>query len=86
MGCSPVNWQNAQAELLRQLSPEVGRFVLLALQRLEAENVFDAPGVIHGVVRAMRVADSDVIRQAAPHAGELLKRAFAPCPASALGV
>ncbi len=66
-----------QEEMLRQLSPEVGRFVLLALRSLEQENVFDAPGVISGVLRQMRMADSDVIRSATARAERLLKATFA---------
>ncbi|HLN64246.1 MAG TPA: hypothetical protein VK464_22220 [Symbiobacteriaceae bacterium] len=66
-----------QEEMLRQFSPEVGRFVLLALRSLEQENVFDAPGVISGVLRQMRMADSDVIRSATARAERLLKATFA---------
>lgn len=68
-----MSWNHRQDEVMQQLSPEVGRFVRQALRSLERENVFDAPGVISGVLRQMRVADSDVIRGAAPRAEALLK-------------
>lgn len=64
-------------EVVRQLSPEVSRFVLLALYSLEKENVFDAPGVIGGVLNQMRVADSDVIRGATRRTERVLTNAFA---------
>lgn len=63
-------------EWLQQLSPEVGRFVLVALRSLEQENVFDAPGVISGVLRQMRGADSALIRGATGRTERLLKITF----------
>ncbi len=80
-----MNWQTTEEEWIRQLSPEIGRFVYLTLCRLERENVFDAPGVIYGVLRAMRIADSDAIRRAAPHTERLLMQALAPRRVCALG-
>lgn len=64
-------------DVIRQLSPEVSRFVLLALHSLEKQNVFDAPSVIGGVLHQMRVADSDVIRSATGRAERVLKNAMA---------
>lgn len=72
-----MNWTRRQDELRQHLSPEVARFVLQALRLMEQENVFDAPGVISGVLRQMRVADSDVIRGAAIRTEKLLKTGFA---------
>lgn len=65
-----MNWLE---ETFRELSPEVTRFVQQALVRLEGENVFDAPGVISGIIRQMRGSDSTVIRAAAPRTERLLK-------------
>lgn len=64
-------------EVVRQLAPEVSRFVLLALYAMERENVFDAPSVIGGVLGQMRVADSDVIRSATGRTERVLKNALA---------
>jgi len=72
-----VNWRKRQEEAIGELAPDVGRFVRMVLVDLEHENVFDAPGVISGVLRKMRVADSDVIRGAASRTERLLKTAFA---------
>lgn len=80
-----MNWETRQEELLGQLPPAVRHFVRMTLARLEQENVFDAPGVIHGVLQAMRVADADVIRRAVPETEWLLHRAFSPRPARPLG-
>lgn len=80
-----MNWQARQEELLSQLAPEVRRFIWLTLARLERENVFDAPGVIRGVVQAMRVADSDVIRRAVPQTEGVLRRLFALARVRPLG-
>ncbi len=63
-------------EVIRELSPEVAGFVRQALALLEQENVFDAPGVISGVLRQMRLADSADIRGAATRTENLLRRAF----------
>jgi hypothetical protein len=70
-------WKLQQIAVQQQLSPEVAGFVLLALRSLEEENVFDAPGVISAVVRRMRGADSDVIRNATGRTERLLKTTFA---------
>lgn len=72
-----MNWLRQKDELARHLAPEVARFVLLALRHLEQENVFDAPSIISGVVRQMRVADSDVIRRASGRTERLLKSTLA---------
>jgi len=69
-----MNWLE---EALQELSPEVARFVQQALARLEGDNVFDAPGVISGVIRQMRGSDSHVVRAAAPRAERLLKAGLA---------
>jgi hypothetical protein len=79
-----MNWMR-QDQLNQHLSPEVVRFVMLALRKLEQENVFDAPGVISGVLRQMRVADSDVIRNATGRAERLLARAFSHGGAQRMG-
>ncbi len=71
-----MSWILRQGRLMQQLAPEVRRFVVLALYRLERENVFDAPGVISGVLRQMRTAQSARIRQAAGRTEMLLKEAF----------
>lgn len=63
--------------LIGHLSPEVGRFVLQGLRQLEQENVFDAPGVINGIVSKMRSAESALIRSAAAQIESLLRQAFA---------
>lgn len=63
--------------LIGHLSPEVGRFVLQGLRQLEQENVFDAPGVIAGIVCKMRSADSALIRSAAVRTEFLLRQTFA---------
>ncbi|MGE5673371.1 MAG: hypothetical protein ACM3XM_05740 [Mycobacterium leprae] len=63
-------------ELLACLSPVVARYVRQALRHMEQQNVFDAPGVIGGVVAQMRVAESDVIRSAADRTEYLLRLAF----------
>ena len=68
---------SAKDELVRHLPPEVARFVLQALRGLEQENVFDAPGVISGILRQMRIADSDLIRSAAGRTETILKKTFA---------
>jgi hypothetical protein len=73
-----MGWLHRHHEVLGRLSPEVARFVWQALLLLEQENVFDAPGVISGVLRRMRTADSDAIRGAAIPTERLLKAAFAP--------
>ncbi|MFZ5813837.1 MAG: hypothetical protein ACOY93_00860 [Bacillota bacterium] len=62
--------------LISHLSPEVGRFVLQGLRQLEEENVFDAPGVISGIVTKMRNADSALIRAAASRTEGYLRQAF----------
>lgn len=72
-----MNWVRRRDEVLKELSPEVSGFVLQVLGRLEQENVFDAPGVISGVLRQMRIAESDVIRSAAARTESVLKRTFA---------
>ncbi len=72
-----MNWRRRQEEAIRELSPEVGRFVRMVLVDLEHENIFDAPGVISGVLWKMRVADSDVIRGAVSRTERVLKTAFA---------
>lgn len=72
-----MNWKLRHELLRQQLSPEVARFVLLALNSIEQENVFDAPGVISGVLRRMRVADSDVVRNATGRTERSLLAAFA---------
>lgn len=64
-------------EMVLSLSPEVGRFVLRELRRLEEEQVCDAPGVIGGIVRRMQSAESDHVRSAAPWVATLLRRAYA---------
>lgn len=71
-----MNWNQNQEEFLRELSPEVGRFVSRVLRHLEHENVFDAPSVISAVLREMRIADSDVIRGATGRAERLLVSRF----------
>jgi hypothetical protein len=63
--------------LIGHLSPEVGRFVLQGLRQLEQENVFDAPGVISGIINKMRSAESALIRSAAARTESLLRQAFA---------
>lgn len=68
---------SGQDEMMKQLPPEVARFVLHAMRGLEQENVFDAPGVISGILRQMRVADSDLIRRHAVKTESLLKKTFA---------
>lgn len=70
-------WKLQQIAVQQQLSAEVAAFVILALRSLEEENVFDAPGVIDGVVRRMRLADSDAIRAASTRTERLLKVNFA---------
>jgi hypothetical protein len=70
-----VNW--VQQHDVNELTPEVASFVLYALRGLERENVFDAPGVIAGVLGQMRTADSEAVRTAACGAERLLKAAFA---------
>lgn len=72
-----MNWVRQKRELVQQLSPDVARFVLLALMHLEQENVFDAPGIVSGVLRQMRIADSDVIRGATGRTERLLKSTLA---------
>jgi len=72
-----MNWIRRKDELIQQLSPEVARFVLQALVRLEQENIFDAPGMISGVVRQMRTANSDVVRGAVNRTERVLKSTFA---------
>jgi hypothetical protein len=73
-----MNWlQRHDHELSGALTPEVASFVLHALRGLERENVFDAPGVISGVLRQMRMADSEAIRGAACGAERFLEAAFA---------
>jgi hypothetical protein len=72
-----MNWLRQKDELAQQLSPDVARFVLLALRHLEQENIFDAPGIVSGVLRQMRVADSDVIRRATVRTERLLKSTLA---------
>lgn len=71
-----MEWSRRQEELVRQLPPEVAMFVRQVLRSLEQENVFDAPGVISGVLRRMRIADSNVIREAASRTEMLLKQVF----------
>jgi hypothetical protein len=66
-----------QDEVMQQLPPVVARFVGHVFKRLEQENVFDAPGVISGVLRHMRVSDSDLIRHSAAHTELVLKQTFA---------
>ncbi|HWI53400.1 MAG TPA: hypothetical protein VNT01_14760 [Symbiobacteriaceae bacterium] len=68
-----MNWIFKKYELAQQLSPDVAGFVLQALKSLEQENVFDAPGIISGVLRQMRIAESDVIRSATGRTERLLK-------------
>ncbi|HEY3367127.1 MAG TPA: hypothetical protein VGK74_18895 [Symbiobacteriaceae bacterium] len=68
---------STQEELKQHLPAEVARFVIQAFRGLEQENVFDAPGVIGGILRQMRVADSDLIRGHAGRTELLLKKAFA---------
>lgn len=63
--------------LIGHLSPEVGRFVLQGLRQLEREQVFDAPGVINGIVCKMRSAESAVIRSAVGRTESLLCQTFA---------
>lgn len=71
-----MNWSQQHA-MIEQMSPEVLRFVLHALRGLEQENIFDAPGVISGVLGRMQAADSDVIRAATGRTERLLRAAFA---------
>lgn len=71
-----MNWQRRQSLVAQQLAPEVASFVLEALHRLEQENVFDAPGVIGGVLGSMRIAESDLVRNSVQRAEHLLKSAF----------
>lgn len=68
-----MNWIRWHDALARELSPEISSYVLKVLGRLEQENVFDAPGVISGVLRQMRIADSDVIRAAVSRTESVLK-------------
>ena len=70
-------WQIQQELIATHLSPEAARFVRQVLARLEAENVFDAPGVISSVLSQMRAADSDAIRSAVARTERVLKQAFA---------
>jgi len=72
-----MNWIRRQDELARELSPDVARFVLEVLTTLEKENVFDAPGVISGVLCQMRVAESPLVRSATGRTERVLKSAFA---------
>ena len=72
-----MNWLLKKAAIAQQLSPDVAGFVLQALRGLEQENIFDAPGVISGVVRQMRVADSATIRSATGRTECLLKSTLA---------
>jgi hypothetical protein len=71
-----MNWELRQGTVVQELSPEVARFVLQELKRLEQENVFDAPGVISGVLRQMSAADSQVIRGSVSRTEILLKSTF----------
>jgi hypothetical protein len=71
-----MNWLEQQDFVIRHLSPEVARFVREAFERLERENVFDAPGVISEIVNRMRTADSEMIRKAVARTEALLKQAF----------
>ncbi|HYF91889.1 MAG TPA: hypothetical protein VD969_06560 [Symbiobacteriaceae bacterium] len=80
-----MNWYLKKYELAQQLSPDVARFVLQALRSLEQENIFDAPGIISGVLRLMRVSDSDVIRGASGRTERLLKSTFARSRTEQLG-
>ncbi|HYF75980.1 MAG TPA: hypothetical protein VD973_02520 [Symbiobacteriaceae bacterium] len=80
-----MNWLLKKGELAQQLSPDVACFVLRALRNLEQENVFDAPGIISGVLRQMRIADSDVVRAATARTERLLKSTFAQGAVHRLG-
>lgn len=73
-----MSWVQRQALVMHQLSPEVRRFVLQTLRSLEEENVFDAPGVISGVLQRMRLSDSHAVRSAVTRTERVLKVAFAP--------
>lgn len=73
-----MSWQLRREVALRLFEPEVSRFMAGALQRLERENVVDAPGVIHGVLRLMRLSDSSAVRSAVPRAEQILKWALVP--------
>lgn len=72
-----MNCQRKQEEIMRELSPEVARFVRQVFAHLEQENVFDAPTFISGVLRRMHLAESEVIRGAAGRTERLLKATFA---------
>lgn len=77
-GGKSMRWSEQQRCIATQLSPEVALFVSEALAGLERENVFDAPGVISGVLRRMRMADSELIQNAVARTEGLLKETFAP--------
>lgn len=72
-----MNWVGRRDQLLQALSPEVSPFVLQVLTELERENVFDAPGVISGILGQMRIADSDVIRANVARTESVLRSTFA---------
>lgn len=72
-----MNWKQRQEAVIRQVGPEVAAFVEESFTRLERENVFDAPGVISGIIRQMRLSDCDVVRGAADRTERLLKSVFA---------
>lgn len=80
-----MDWLRKKDELARQLAPDVACFVLRALKALEQENVFDAPGVISGVLRQMRVADSAVVRGAVGRTERVLKSTLVRSYAKRLG-
>lgn len=71
-----MNWKERQDFVVEHLTPEVAQFVRGVLDRLEQENVFDAPGVIGGVLRQMRTAESEAIRGAVERTETLLKKVF----------
>lgn len=80
-----MSWVHRQAQVMHQLSPEVRRFVLATLRTLEEENVFDAPGVINGVLHRMQLSDSHVVRSAVSRTECVLKAAFVPVKIQELG-
>jgi hypothetical protein len=59
-----MNRQLQRILAMQYLGSEVSRFVSRTLEELAAQGVVDAPGVIGGVLLAMRQSDSAEVRQA----------------------
>lgn len=80
-----MNRQLQRILAVQYLGAEVSRFIADVLDELAAQGVFDAPGVIGGVLGAMRHADSAEIRSAAVRTEFVLCQLLMPQAPTRLG-